>query len=94
MKKYNVEMESSALLKYTLKVEAKIPSDLSRGTCFDTLLSKSWIKLIHRSVVERKLRAENDKEVLVGVLIQTTEIGFQFPSSGSMNFPLLWSLKN
>lgn len=58
MKNYNVEMESSALLKYILKVEAKIPSDLFRRTCFDTLLSKSWIKLIHRGVVERKLSAE------------------------------------
>lgn len=68
MKKYNVEMESSALLKYILKAEAKNPSDLVRGTCFDMLLSKSWIKLIHRSVVERKLSAENDKEVLVSVV--------------------------
>lgn len=68
MKKYNVEMESSALLKYILKVEVKIPSDLFRRTCFDMLLSKSWIKLIHGSVVERKLSAENDKEVLVSVV--------------------------
>lgn len=69
MKKYNVEMESLALLKYILKVEVKIPSDLFRRTCFDMLLSKSWIKLIHRSVVERKLSPENDKEVLVSAVI-------------------------
>lgn len=50
-------MESLALLKYILKVEAKIPSDLFRQNS-DMLLSKSWIKLIHRSVVGRKLSAE------------------------------------
>lgn len=61
-------MESLALLKYILKVEAKIPSDLFRQNS-DMLLSKSWIKLIHRSVVGRKLSAENDKEVLVSVVI-------------------------
>lgn len=57
-----------ALLKYILKVEAKIPSDLFRRTCFDMLLSKSWMKLIHRSVVERKFSAKNDKEVLVSAV--------------------------
>jgi len=62
-------MESSVLLKYILKVEVKIPSDLFRRTCFDMLLSKSWIKLIHRSAVERKLSSENDKEVSVCVMI-------------------------
>lgn len=62
-------MESSILLKRILKVDLKIPSDLFRRTCFDMLLSKPRIKLIHRSAVERKLSYENDKEVSVSVVI-------------------------
>lgn len=85
MENYKVEMESLALLKLILKAEAKIPPDLFRRTCFDTLLSKSWIKPIHRSAVERKLSAENDKEILASV-IWKIEIGFWSPPSDSVDF--------
>lgn len=54
------------------------------------MLSKSWIKLIHRSVVERKLGAENDKEVLASV-IWRIEIGFWSPPSDSVDLKIFLS---
>lgn len=57
----------------TIEIDPKSRSENSlrpfQKDLFDMLLSKSWIKLIHRSFVERKLSAENDKEVLVSVVI-------------------------